>query len=117
MSDRIERIEGAAETFLRDGDVLANQIAFPTSRAGQTVSDDVAELAEPADKCQFCWRVGSAFCWFLNWAVQRDHCLMTLTDGPMPWTVYARAGFWFTAGMPLAVAIVSARVLWLKLKG
>ena len=113
MSDRIERIEGAAETFLRDGDVLANQLVFPTAQAGQTVSDDVATLDQPTDACRVCVEIGEAACWFLGWAVQRDHCAETLSDDPVPWTVYPRAAFWFVLA-PVSIAIVAGRLMWMR---
>ena len=110
---RNQRIEQAGDKLLRDMDAMVNEVVFPNAQPDQTVSDDVATMALPTDICRLCHEIGLAFCWFLSWSCQKNHCQVTLDDGPMPWTLYARAAFWFTAGAPLAVLIVAARVVWI----
>lgn len=62
-------------------------------KLGQTVSLRVAE-AQRAGKLYGC-----LFCWFLNWAVQENHCALQFTTKPSPWTVYVRAGIAFAVGI------------------
>ena len=69
---------------------------------GQTVSLRVAE-AERAGK-----EWGCLFCWFLDWAVQRNHCALQFSKTPSPWTVYVRAGIAFAIGIGLITAGVHA---------
>jgi hypothetical protein len=108
---RSERIEQAGDKLLRDMDAMINEVVFPDALPDQTVSDDVATMALPTDTCRLCHEIGAAFCWFLNIFVQKDHCDVTLHNGPMPWTVYFWAAVWFCL-FPIALLIVAGRFVW-----
>lgn len=111
---RNQRIEQAGDKLLRDMDAMVNEVVFPNAEPDQTVSDDVATMALATDVCRLCREIGEAACWFLDWACQRDHCKVTLANGPMPWTLYARAAFWF-AVFPVSITIVAGRLVWVRL--
>lgn len=95
-----QRVAEAIEAEARDADVLVDVIAIPESLPGETVSHHVARLAASGD------RFGCVMCWFLNWAVQRSHCQVTLDGGLMPWWVYPRAAFWFALAGYIAFRLV-----------
>jgi hypothetical protein len=64
---------------------------------GQTVSYRVAVAARDGKR----W--GCIFCWFLSWAVQKNHCALQFEKGPSPVSTYIRAGIAFaTAFLALA---------------
>jgi hypothetical protein len=44
-------------------------------------------------------RWARVMCWFLSWAVQRDHCELQFTNAPSPWWVYVRAGICFAVAI------------------
>jgi hypothetical protein len=94
---RLDQISEAAETLLRDGDVLVNEIApIPGAKPNQTVSDHDAEEAA-AGRTWAVW-----LCAFLSWAVEKDHCAATRRGDPTPWTVYPRALLWFAILLPIS---------------
>jgi hypothetical protein len=71
---------------------------------GQTVSLRVA-IAARAGK-----RWGCVFCWFLNWAVQRNHCALQFQNVPSPVLTYIRAGVAFGVGILSVIALVHLAV-------
>jgi len=103
---REQQIAESTERLLRDLDEEVNELApVPGALPDQTVSDHVALAA----KSGATW--GHLFCIFLSWTVQKDHCAVTLADGPMPWHVYPRALAMFLGilGMPLWIWLLG---LW-----
>lgn len=71
---------------------------------GQTVSYRVAVAARAGKR----W--GCVFCWFLNWAVQRNHCALQFVNVPSTVMTYLRAGVAFGVGIAASVAMVHGAV-------
>jgi hypothetical protein len=97
----MERMRGLLAYFERCGIEFDTAVNVLTGgNLGQTVSLRVAE-AQRAGKLYGC-----VFCWFLNWAVQPNHCQLQFTTKPSPWTVYVRAGIAFAVGIGSIVGLV-----------
>lgn len=47
-----------------------------------------------------CW-----ICWNLSWMVQRNHCELTITGGPIPWPNAIRAFSWISLMLALPYLI------------
>lgn len=59
---------------------------------GQTVSYRMAVAAREGR------RIGCLFCWFLDWAVQKNHCSLQFDAGPNRPLTFMRAGIAFGVG-------------------
>lgn len=61
-------------------------------------------------RCAVAARNGKPFgcfmCWFLNWAVQRNHCPEQFTNDPTPNFDMVRAGLAFAFGFLVLFAVV-----------
>jgi hypothetical protein len=71
------------------------------------------ELGETVSyRCAVAQRNGKAWgcimCWFLNWAVQRNHCPDQFNAAPTPAFDMIRAGIAFAVGIAAVVSIVRA---------
>jgi hypothetical protein len=51
---------------------------------------------------------GCFMCWFLNWAVQHDHCADQFTDAPTPWFDGIRAALAFLFGFYVLFLIIKS---------
>ncbi len=71
-------------------DVAVNVLAG--GDLGQTVSYRVAVAAREGR------RIGCLFCWFLDWAVQRNHCERQFGNDPAGPLTFVRAGVAFGVG-------------------
>lgn len=71
---------------------------------GQTVSHRVATAAQEGR------RIGCLLCWFLDWAVQREHRGRQLGHTPAGWRAYLRATAAFTVGGLAVLGIGHAAV-------
>ncbi len=103
------RLLAALEAWLRDGDVLVNEVTsvdLADTKPDQTVSDHVAELAR--DRSRF----GTFMCALLSFTVQYDHCGATLRGEAIPFVVYLRALLMFVVVLAvIPILLVKASIM------
>lgn len=93
-----------AKPLLRDLDATVDVVA------GGSVGETVSRRCALAARAGRWW--GKIACRFLSWAVQTDHCELTLDPtATVPDSVYARAGIWF-AGAGLLILALLAGIIW-----